>query len=379
MNIFNSEVILSKKRWVWIDSDKGISILLVGFGHCLLVLRDHGLNLNDYPTINYISLFLYGFRMPLFFIISGIFIASGLKRKGVNGYVANRADTILYPLILWGIIEITLQIITARYTYNGITPMYYVYLLIDPRKTGHFWYLNTLFCIGIIYAWLRGTFKVKPWIQVVIGGVLYLISAYLHVNEINGGFLTDICEFYLFFSLGDLISNTLLKEENVKRFASLKVFFCLLVVFLFIQYHFARINLHGGPDGINYVERKMPFFFLLEALIGCTISINFSFLLQKYNALSFLRVIGFHSLFIYCMQIIVMTITRVVLVNIFKITYIPVLVFTIWVSGIAIPMLFYNLCMKLNIWWLFTFRKPEKQKPTFVPAVLEKMALKQLS
>jgi len=376
MNILNSESILSKKRWVWIDSDKGISILLVGFGHCLLVLRNHDLNLDSYPTINYISLFLYGFRMPLFFIISGIFIASGLKRKGLNGYIANRADTILYPLVLWGAIEITLQILTSRYTNNGITPMYYLDLLIDPRKTGHFWYLNTLFCIGVIYAILRAKLNIKPPVQVIIGIVLYFISAYIHINELNAGFLTDICEFYLFFSLGDLISNVLLEEKNARRFSSFKVFIPLLILFLFIQYHFARINLHGGLDGINYVERKMPFFFLLEALVGCTISINFSFLLQKYNALNFLRVIGFHSLFIYCMQIIVMTITRVVLVNIFKITYIPVLILTIWVSGTFVPMLFYDLCMRLNIWWLFTLRKPEKPQ---VASYKEKTILESVS
>ncbi|WP_183558412.1 acyltransferase family protein [Mucilaginibacter sp. SP1R1] len=366
MNILNAKHILSKKRYIWVDSDKGISILLVGFGHCLLVLRAHGLDLNAYPLINYISLFLYGFRMPLFFIISGIFIASSLKKKGLNEYITNRADTILYPLLLWGGIEISLQLLTARYSANGITPMNYLNLLIDPRKTGHFWYLNTLFCIGVIYACLQAALKVKPVIQVVIGAVLYAIAAYLHINEIQGGFLTDICEFYLFFALGDFISNTLLDEKNAQRFSSFKVFIPLLLVFLFIQYHFARINLHGGADGINFVERKMPFFFLLEALVGCTISINFSFLLQKYQALNFLRVIGFHSLFIYCMQIIVMTITRVILVNLFHFTYIPGLVAALWICGTLLPMLFYNLCMRLDIWWLFTFRKPDQHRP-FIP------------
>lgn len=358
MNIFNSQTILKQNRWVWIDSDKGISILLVGFGHCLMTLRGHGLSLNAYPFFYYINVFLYGFRMPLFFVISGIFIASGLKRKGYKEYILNRADTILYPLLVWGFIEISIQVLTEKYTHNGVTPLTYLDLLIAPRKTSHFWYLHALFSIGVVYAFLRGKLKVKPYAQLILGLILYTVSAYLHTHQVNGLFFTDICEFYLFFALGDFISNGLLTEKNIRRLSSLKLFLPLLILFLVMQYQFAKINLNGGSEGINFVEHKMPFFFLFEALVGCTISINFSFLLQKYNALKFLRVIGFHSLYIYSMQIIVMSLTREVLVNILKITYIPSLVILIWMLGTVVPILFYNQCMQFKIWWLFTYRKP---------------------
>jgi fucose 4-O-acetylase-like acetyltransferase len=361
MIFFNTKNILNKSRWIWIDSDKGISILLVGFGHCLAILRDHGLDMDAYPVINYISVFLYGFRMPLFFIISGVFIFSGLKKKGLKGYVANRADTILYPLMIWGFIEITFQLITSRYTHNGITAMNYLNLLIDPRKTGHFWYLNTLFFIGVIYALLKVKLKVRPIQNLMLGLVLYGISAYIHVNDLQAGFITDICEFFIFFSIGDIISSIVLNDKNVQRFSSLKFFFPLLAVFLFMQYHFAEYNLHGGAEGINFVEHKMPGFFLIEALVGCTISVNVSFLIQKYNAFKFLRVIGFHSLFIYCMQIIVMTITRVVMLNLLKYTYVPGLVVVVWTAGTVIPIIFYNLCMRYHIWWLFYFKNPNKK------------------
>ena len=375
MTIFNTKSILREKRWVWIDTDKGISILLVGFGHCLVLMQNHGLAMSSYPMINYISVFLYGFRMPLFFIISGIFIAGGLKRKGLGGYTTYRADTVLYPLLVWGFIEISLQLLTSRYSNNTVTPMYYVDLLIDARKTGHFWYLNSLFFIAVIYAFFKAYLRIKAWQQLMLGIILYAVAAYIRIYNINAGSLTDICEFYLFFAIGDVISNLALSEKNFNRFASFKIFFPLLVVFLILQHRFADYNLHGGADGINYVEHKMPFFFLLEALVGCTISMNFSFLLQKYNKLRFLRVIGFHSLYIYCMQIIVMTVARVVLVNILKITFVPVLIAGIWSSGIFIPMIFYNFCMKHKMWWLFTYKRPKEQiSETAAPAVIPSAA-----
>lgn len=369
MIFFNTKSILKEKRRVWIDTDKGISIMLVGFGHCLLVMQNHGLALSSYPLINYISVFLYGFRMPLFFIISGIFISGGLVRKGLNGYITYRADTVLYPLLVWGIIEVTFQLIASRFTNNSVSRMNYINLIIDARKTGHFWYLNALFFIGVIYAFFKAYVKLKPWQQLLLGAILYSISAYIHINDLNAGSLTDIFEFYLFFAIGDVISNLVLSEENFNRFASFKIFFPLLVVFLVLQYRFTYYNLHGGVEGINYVEHKMPLFFLLEALVGCTISMNFSFLLQKYNALNFLRVIGFHSLYIYCMQIIVMTMARLVLVNILKITYVPVLLVLIWSSGIFLPIGFYNFCMRYKLWWLFTYKRPKKmlEPPIVMP------------
>jgi fucose 4-O-acetylase-like acetyltransferase len=371
MRIFNTKSVLKQKRWVWIDTDKGISILLVGFGHCLMVMRNHGLALSSYPTINYISVFLYGFRMPLFFIVSGIFISGGIKRKGLDGYISFRADTVLYPLLVWGFIQTTLQLLTARFTHNAVSPMNYINLLIDARKTGHFWYLNSLFFIAVIFAFFKAYIKIRVWQQLLLGVILYLISSFIHINGLNAGSLTDICEFYLFFAIGDAISNLALNEKNFNRFASLKVFFPLLVVFLVLQHRFVAYNLHGGAEGINYVEHKMPFFFLLEALVGCTISMNFSFMLQKYNKLRFIRVIGFHSLYIYCMQIIVMTIARIVLVNGLKITYVPALVVGIWSAGIIIPIIFYNLCMSHKIWWLFTYKRPKEQgpAPTVVTAI----------
>jgi len=359
MKIFNTRSILQEKRWVWIDSDKGISIILVGFGHCLSILQNRGLALDSYPAITYLSVFLYGFRMPLFFIVSGVFISGGLKKKGLKGYSLYRADAIFYPLLIWGFIEITFSLLTSRFTHNGTTAISYVNLLIDARKTGHFWYLNSLFFISVIYAATRTWLKIKPPQQLIVGLALYTISAYIHINDLNAGSLTDIFEYYVFFSIGDLISNTVLDQENVRRFSSFKIFFPLLALFLVLQYRFASYNMHGGPDGINYVEHKMPLFFLLEALVGCMISVSFSFLLQKYNALRFLRVIGFHSLYIYCMQIIIMTIARIVLVNVLKITYVPLLVIAIWTSGIVIPIAIYNFCMQFKMWWLFTFRQPK--------------------
>jgi fucose 4-O-acetylase-like acetyltransferase len=363
MDPFNSKFILKEKRWLWIDYDKGISIMLVGYGHCLDALGGHT-DLSAYPFFNYIGTFLYGFRMPLFFIISGLLIGKSLNKKGLNGYVSDRTNNILFPLLVWGFIEISMQIIAARFTNfthnDGVGPAFYLNLLIDPRQTGHFWYFNALFCIGVIYAFIKSTLKLKPFAHVLLGLVFFCASAYIHVNDINAGFLTDVFGYYFFFALGDLISNVMLDEKNIKRFSSWKIFFPLLAVFLTTQYFATKINSQPNPYGNDLVEHSQPFFYLFQALIGCTISINFSFLLQKYKAFTWIRIVGYHSLFIYCMQVIVMTLARIFFQNFLHITYTPVLIMLVWSSGIVLPIFFYNFCLRYNLWWLYTYKKPAK-------------------
>ncbi|MDQ2753740.1 MAG: acyltransferase, partial [Bacteroidota bacterium] len=115
MDLFNSKQVLSEKRWLWIDYDKGISIILVGYGHCLSILGGHVPDLNNYVAFNYVGSFLFGFRMPLFFIVSGLLVGKSLHKKGLSNYIINRANNILFPLLVWGIIEISIQLFAARY------------------------------------------------------------------------------------------------------------------------------------------------------------------------------------------------------------------------------------------------------------------------
>lgn len=258
-----------------------------------------------------------------------------------------------------------MQIVLTRFTsltnYGHIGPKTYLYLLIDPGKTGHFWYLNALFFIGVLYVLLKSVLKLPTPAQIALGLVFFCISAYIHVNELNGGILLYIFEYYIFFALGDFISESMFDPGNIERFSSWKTFFPLLILFSAVQYYCAKLILQPHPEGMYYVEHKLPFLFLAESLIGCIISLNFSFLLQRYKALKFLRVVGFHSLFIYCMQIVVMQSARIILMNGLHLTYVPVLIFAIWGAGVILPIFIYNYCLKHKMWWLFTFRKPEKQ------------------
>jgi hypothetical protein len=102
----------------------------------------------------------------------------------------------------------------------------------------------------------------------------------------------------------------------------------------------------------------MPLFFLLVAIVGCWMSIAFSFTLKKYNKFKFLRVVGYNSVHIYCMQIIVMSVFRMIYIKLLGIENVPLLALFILSAGVIVPMLIYNISLRLNLWWIFTLKKP---------------------
>jgi hypothetical protein len=53
-----------------------------------------------------------------------------------------------------------------------------------------------------------------------------------------------------------------------------------------------------------------------------------------------------------------MSISRMVFIKILGITYVPLLALMILIMGVVMPMVFYNIMLRLQCWWLFSLKKP---------------------
>lgn len=356
MNYNSQHANAPENRHEWVDYDRGISILLVSFRHTCESLYNSGISLNDYPWITYLNVFLFGFRMPLFFIASGIFLSQSLNKKGLEGYHKSRIKTILYPMLIWGTIQLTLQIVLKGQTNVVYNTSDYLLLITDPRATGQFWYLNALFFVGGLYALLKIKLKFNGMQQFMLGVLMYGLVAMLRANEIYLGFIMDILQYYIFFSIGDNLSALLKDKTKFDWYGSPILLTLLFPLFIIIQYNFAAINI--AEESNYYVEHHMPIFFLSVAIIGCALSMNISFMLSKMKQLSILKLIGFHSIHIYCMQIISMAGTRMILLKYYMINDGAALTSIILCTGIVFPILIYKICLRLNFWWLFSLQKP---------------------
>jgi surface polysaccharide O-acyltransferase-like enzyme len=114
-----------------------------------------------------------------------------------------------------------------------------------------------------------------------------------------------------------------------------------------------------GDD--NYINVNMTWLYFPISLSGCLFMVQIAQTLQKTGIIKWLRVIGYHSLYIYLMHLMLIAAVRIVLVKIFHIHYIPLIMFIAISLGVIIPILVYNLCIRLGMWWLFSLKKPEAE------------------
>jgi fucose 4-O-acetylase-like acetyltransferase len=323
-------------------------------------LSNLDLNIESYPLLKYFNIFFFSFRMPLFFIVSGAFFLASLRRKGANDYIQNRFSTLFYPLLIWGVLQITLQLAFAEYVNADREPMDYLRLLTDPRRIEQFWYLNALFFVSLLYTLLTVYGRFKPWHHLLVGAMLFGVAEFAFFSKVNIGFLFDLFFFYIFFAIGDLISDVLLNTRNYKILTSRWLFLGLLPVFILLQHSFTRINMDANDD--YYVQYHLPMIYILCALVGGAFVICISFMLQKTDIMRWLRVIGYHSLFIYVMHLMVTSLTRTILVRFAGITNFPLLLFAGIMAGIVVPIVVYNVAIRYGGWWLFSLKKKTSSK-----------------
>jgi len=361
-DLFNARYILASNRLGWIDYARGICIILVCYRHCFDGLKEAHLAVADYPLLQIFNVCFYSFRMPLFFIVSGLFISRSLQKKKLSDYIWGRFSIVFYPLIIWGSLQITLQLILKNYVNGAPVPFDYINLIIFPRNPTNnqqFWYLNALFFVGAFYGFFKVVLRFKLWHQVVLGLLLYSAAGYMGYNGLSFYIFPDIFHFYIYFCIGDIISAFIFKKETTDILLSNKWLVSSAIFCIIMQTIFTVVNMRHGDD--NYINVNMTWLYFPISLSGCLFMIQIAQTLQKTGIIKWLRVIGYHSLYIYLMHLMLIAAVRIVLVKIFHIHYIPLIMFIAISLGVIIPILVYNLCIRLGMWWLFSLKKPEAE------------------
>lgn len=361
-----------KKRQSWVDFARGIAIILVVYRHVFDGLNNTAaLGTYGYMFLFHLNTMFFSFRMPLFFIVSGIFLASSYTKRGFKRYTLNKGYTILYPYLVWGGLQIAIQVFFSDYTNKDWAYSDFLTLLYNPRQTGQFWYLNALFGVSVLYALMKYIVKIKFRHQVILGLIFFYGASLLHRYSINLGFLLDIFSYYIFIVIGDGISKFMRDTKNLEFLQSYKLvlwlavpFFVAQLIFLYLNYH------HPEVGGYRYVEYFMPTLFLIIVLIGCSFIIALSFQFQKFEAPQWLKSLGSYSLYIYVAHVAFASGTRVFLIKVFNLTNVPVLFILVLIAGLFLPVLLYKVARRLSLEWIFKldenkirWSRTEEQKP----------------
>lgn len=331
----------TKSRLAWVDYAKGIALVLVAYRHILIGFQRAGMSI-DLTLLKANEIF-FSFRMPLFFILSGIFITKSLEKRGWIKLIKNKWQTLLYPYILWCIIQITFQILFSKYTNSNRTIHDYTYIFTDPDALDQMWYLFALFNVSAVYIILKSLLKIPAGIQLLIGIIFYYLSTIY-----NNGPIRDLLYFYPFFAIGDLISGYLLNKKYYSFYRSYKLFIAILPIFILSQWYFLQ------HEEIEYTH---IFQFAAVALIGCAFMLNICFILERYRSIKILKIIGFHSLYIYILHVGIASVLRIFFVNVIGFNNTTILLPINLSIAICLSIIFYNIIVQNGGWFLFTLDK----------------------
>ena len=372
-NAFNTTV-LEEKRYSWIDYLRGIAIILVVYHHVRIGIERIQIKVPE--ALVEANMIFYSFRMPLFFLLSGIFINLAFAKKSIKQLVSSKFEMLLYPYFIWVFIQVSLQIILSDFTNSQRGLEDYTYIFYHPRYLDQFWYLPALFNVSMFYLLIRSKFNPPAWVHLVIGLVLYFSSPFV----LKISMLSDWMEFYIFFAIGNAITQFFFKPSTQKFLSDYFSFFLILPLFVSLQLYYLKNDIAEktlDPDlGItiyDYLNRmNNQAQFLIIALVGCLMMLIVAFRLQWMNVLSFLRVLGYHSLYIYVLHVMIIAFVRVVLVNVFNITEpVTILIVSIF-FGVTVPVVFYNVLVKNGpLWFLFFFKKRKKKEATVTSGIPE--------
>ncbi len=185
----NTESDIKTNRLTWLDTLKGLLILLVIWGHST---GSHG-------THNYLG----SFYMPAFFMASGYTMNKNLKLS-MRKYLANRAIAIIGPYLLFSVLWIgysCLKQLIAPSGFSVVSAVTSIFLPYSGRPNGSvyiFWFLPCIFLAQTIFSLVLYNTGVKK----LIGAVSLLVCLICGIILENGSFLICTVMAIVFLGIG---------------------------------------------------------------------------------------------------------------------------------------------------------------------------------
>jgi fucose 4-O-acetylase-like acetyltransferase len=321
----------SSKRIPWIDAARGICIILVVIGHAINGVWSAGLTASEGILYN-IYYFIYTFHMPAFFVLSGM-LAWPSVNKNAQRFFYNIIKSIAYPYFLYGAIQLLIMNIFSNALNSPLPfdPFEFRKLLIGSPS--QFWFLKTLFFIHIMYL-ISKKYTNAYWFLLICITLRGCVELFPLPADLVG-----LSDFAIFYALGVLFSDDSIDWPSRCRFPLIWI-----GVFGFLWYVFATASLRINEPLIGAVRGSL----LPASITGSLFIFSLSGLkyIEKINPLLY---IGKNTLPIFCLHVLFVAGTRIVLAKLFGISEIIVILPAAILAGIAGPLLIVAIAERFRI------------------------------
>lgn len=282
----------AKARVDWVDYGKGLSIILVVLHHCIADPDKTNSPFWSAPFILFDETFAL-FRMPLFFLMAGIFAAKALRTDWPE-FIDKKVIHFLYLFVLWSFITYVYTVVMPYVALGARSTKLdsILYIFVEPPRT--LWFIYALLLMFLLTRILRS----------VPIGVLLLVSTVAYFVVIGDGLLLEVpfteklVRLYFFFLLGCWLSPYLQKARQFVRPWHL---------LLLVAYLAGAVLLVKRPEWQGMV---IVFFCQLAGVAG---GIVLAEMLSRGRFWGFVRLVGVYSLAVYVMhRLVLFTLQQVV-------------------------------------------------------------------
>jgi uncharacterized membrane protein YcfT len=337
MSRFGTGVVMTdlKQRIDWVDYAKGICIILVVMMHSTLGVE------KAIGQIGFLSAFIEWarpFRMPDFFLISGLFLMRGSDAPW-HSYLATKVLHFAYFYILWMTLQFGLKG-PGMVAEQGVVATLgnYAFGFVEPFGTLWFIYLLAIF------------FVVTKLLRQVPHIMVFAAAALLEILPIHTGW-TVIDEFssrYVYFFVGYWLAPMIFNWAD--QVWHRNVFAVLALLYIWSTGH--SLAVIGGLS-------DAPGMSLVLGFAGCAAVVCTSILLARSGMAEWLRYLGANSIVVYLAFFIFMAATRSIGLKAMPNVNVDVLAALTTTAGLIGPILMFWLVRGTVLNFLF-------QRPSWI-------------
>jgi acyltransferase len=277
---------MSSNRIKWIDTCKGIGIILVIIGHT--------------PIDPIARSIIYAFHMPLFFFISGYFFSAD-KHKNVKNYTISKFKTLLIPYISFSIIAF----LFLRFLFDQpiAKRVFLEEMIISKRNNISFddpiWFLTSLFTIEIIYYLLAKYIKNSKALLLIIILIAFMSTVVFKVfsgGNILPWSLDQSLYYLIYFGFGHFIKKINFFEKNSKNTFIVSINSLLFITLVFSQRLYYEIW--------SFFRLPASLFSFIDAIMWAILGISLVVFLAKFlSSIHVLNFLGRNSLILMSLHI----------------------------------------------------------------------------
>jgi uncharacterized membrane protein YcfT len=312
----------------WVDYAKGICIVMVVMMHSVLGVEKAA---GDTGFMHALVTFAKPFRMPDFFLISGLFLSVVIDRDW-RTYLDRKVVHFAYFYLLWAAVQFGFKApgFAAESSWAHVG---YLYLESFIEPFGTLWFI---YLLPIFFVVTKLTRRISPL-------AIFVVAALLESAHVVTGWtvIDEFCARFVYFFAGYWLAGYVFGLSDRARGNPALALVALVL--------WAAIN--GVLIEYGYSER--PVISLALGLAGASAIIVVGTLLARMRWIDFLRYCGEHSIVIYLAFFLPMAATRTLLLKTGVISDIGTVSLIVTCAGVAGALLIWRAALAVHANFLF--------------------------